>query len=320
MSFVQLRCPLTKKLPADPVTIDGKSFERDAFVRHLCVHSNGMYNGRYLRVEHITTDSALLERIQQFLKDSDDKRLTFDWKRRRRWVLVDQKMIPKHLDFLSKPKTTSKSKPKPKPKSKPKQIWITENCFLDVNEARGWLNANNPQRAYEHCFAKKLHEKHDSECCLLMGDVYAAISDHHWALAFYNKITKKSERVRLDVYWSLAQLHRKTKNGVRAIQRHIDGDLNMKGELRARHLMQLVLIYRDEPFGKYHFEIVEPYFKNAARLDRTGDLHMILANYLFAKGKVLECNEQLKCAAKKGRTEAVTVGVSPVRASEIVYI
>jgi tetratricopeptide (TPR) repeat protein len=303
MSFVQLRCPLTKKLPADPVTIDGKSFERDAFIRHVCIQSNGLYKGRYLRVEHIVTDSLLLEQIQKFLKDSDDKRLTLDWKKRRKWVLADQKFVPKYLDLLTKIKTSRRVKAKARVKL------ITENYSLHVNEARAWLNANSPQKAYEYCYAQKLHEVDDTDCFLLMGDVYAALSDNHNAFAFYKKIKKKSERARVDIYWSFAQLHRKANNGARVIKFHIDGIMNLKGQPRARHLLQLAEIYRDGTFGTQDVEVAEPYFKKAARLDRTGDVHMILANVYFEQGeeKFEEYSKQIKSAAKKGHSEAKVI-------------
>jgi hypothetical protein len=65
----QYICPLTKEIMKEPMTdFEGNSYERDAILKYLETHNTSPVTGNPLCPLHLTTNSAMRERIQYTLK------------------------------------------------------------------------------------------------------------------------------------------------------------------------------------------------------------------------------------------------------------
>jgi tetratricopeptide (TPR) repeat protein len=309
--LVQLWCPLSKKVPVNPVKFDdGFVYDLDALLEEA-KRNDGIFNMHLVDVDLLKTNTKRLDEIQHLADRNRNSTLWKDWSERRARFLKEEKRVANLWRGHEMKKSTSTSDHH----LKQKFLQMTSICkpqkkaqhLSAIESVQTYLTEKDPERAlqdYNKFFADVVPT---AKCYQLLGNIHKALGDHKKAYAAYYNVVKNmpEDAVKIDIYWDISELHRANGDFRKALEWNERGH-SKKAKEKAKHAWKLAEAYREGQHVAKNMEVAKKYYQKWASYSRKeGAPDWQLAKICFEEGNLPESVNHLCKAAKRKHPEGV---------------
>jgi TPR repeat protein len=283
MNVVDLECPFTKRIPADPVIApNGRTYERGELLERS--DGNDGFIGRFVIDEKtLQPDAVRLQNIERFLETADVK-VRQDWNKRRKTVLASKQRDAEELASLGQLDQAAEMGHL-KSVLKQAQTFYEQKNFALALQRLSKVVPSTPQSS------------------MLTGDVYNAMGRHGEAFEHY---VKCMDSLRLDAHWKICQMYAEDGNLHQAIVWNARAFKKVGLCGKEKHVRRLAECYRDGVGVDVDLEKSIEFFKVLATNYGDVEAQFIVAKHqLGADSDVVGGIRRLISASNKGQDEAL---------------
>jgi tetratricopeptide (TPR) repeat protein len=268
---MNLRCPLSKKWPVEPVKfVDGNVYDKAALIEHS-LRNDGLYLNVLVDPKGLVPDLQRLVEIEAVVEQSKGTKETLEWHSRRSKMKQEAAMLEKAE--IDKSETL---------------LYFVEH-YIRKNE---YVNALRTMESLEKPTAK-IH--------MLRGDCCDALGRTNEAFAHYAKATSSTHE---NAHWKIAELFRREGRHAEALKWN-EIAANKRGLWgKEQHVRIVAEAYMNGDNVEQDVDKAMVWYKKLGTAYKDHDALFLCAQDCFVRGDRVGCVRLLLSASEKGNEQA----------------